>query len=74
MTPRKYPIVWRVLAGVLALVVLVMVPLALTGRTRAPGWAEWAGVILVLALLPYVAITGRTPWWLRSGSRDVERR
>lgn len=72
MTPRRYHPVWRILAGAISLAVLALIPGMVRGTIRGPDWGAAAGMMLVVLLLPFVAITGRAPGWLeRAMRRDV---
>ena len=72
MSPRRYHLIWRLLAAAVSAVAVLLLVRVFRGEVKAPDWAATAGLILVLLWLPFVAITGRAPAWLeRMMRRDV---
>jgi hypothetical protein len=71
MTPRRYHPLWRALAGLISLAMIILLVQILRGEANTPDWAAIAGMVLVLLLLPYMCITGRAPAWFERMSRPM---
>ena len=74
MAPKKYNLVWRILAGVVSLLTAFVVARSAMGDGDGLDWTDALGALLVLLLLPPVAITGRVPAsidrWVRLMSNE----